>query len=207
VQWSPLLTAATVLTPLGVLFAAKPTIGLALFAARPSRWAVGGGAVLCAVAFGLQPTWLWEWRDALTNRIGITALVFHPGGAVALLALLRWRRPEARMLAVLVCVPMSPALYETIPLLLIPRRWWEAMLFVLAGYVVAVWVQGVPRTGVTLWDAQMRQSATAIALVLIPLVTAMVLQRPNEGTVPAWLERRLTNVPGWLRGRAMPDVA
>jgi hypothetical protein len=30
----------------------------------------------------------------------------------------------------------------------------------------------------------------------------MILQRPNHGPVPAWIERRIAGWPDWLRGRA-----
>jgi hypothetical protein len=177
-----MLAAATVLTPLGVLFVAKPTIGGAMFAARPSWWAVIGGAALLAVSFVLQPSWLAAWREATTNRDGVSALALHPGGAVALLALLRWRRPEARMLAMLVCVPMAPFLYETVPLLLIPRRWWEAVVLVLSSYVVLAWCMRVPLTDAASFPVHTANSANAIALVLVPVSTAMVLRRPNAAS-------------------------
>ena len=200
VQWSPLFAAATVIAPLGVVFAAKPTIGLAMFAARPSRWALIGGIAVTAVAFVIQPQWVAEWKVALTDRVGISAFVLQPGGAVALLCLLRWRRPEARMLAVLVCMPITPVLYECVPLLLIPRRWWEAALLVLASYIVAAWMVIHPLTDLSSYAANMALSAHVIAVALIPLATLIVLMRPNEGAVPSWLERRLAGAPGWLRG-------
>ena len=204
VQWSPLLAAATVLTPMGIAYAAKPTIGLAMFAARPSRWAVFGGLAVMVIAFMAIPGWVGEWRTALANRVGITTLALHPGGALALLCLLRWRRPEARMLAVLTCVPMTPALYETVPLLLIPRRWWEAALLVLASYVVLGLAMRVPLPDLSYYAAHMENSANAIALILYPLATVMVLRRRNEGSLPQWLEQRTAGWPAWLRGVPAP---
>ena len=62
------------------------------------------------------------------------AIVSFPGGALALLCLLRWRRPEARLIAALVCVPITPMLYETLPLFLIPRTFWEAATLVGLSY-------------------------------------------------------------------------
>ena len=111
------------------------------------------------------------------------------------------------MLAVLACVPMTPALYETVPLLLIPRRWWEAVLLVLASYVVLGWALRVPLTDYTHYAAHMANSAGAIALVLYPLATLMVLRRPNEGAMPLWVERRITLLPTWLRGHARHATA
>jgi hypothetical protein len=204
VQWSPLLAAATVVTPLGALFVAKPTIGLAMFAARPSRWAMIGGMALTAVSFVFHPNWFVEWQTALSDRIGITAVALHPGGALALLCLLKWRRPEARLLAVLACVPMTPVLYETVPLLLIPRRWWEAVLLVIASYAVLGWAMRVPLTDYTYYASHMANSAAAIALMLYPLATLMVLRRPNEGYIPEWMERRIAGLPERLRGHPPP---
>jgi hypothetical protein len=204
VQWSPLLASATVMAPLGVLFVAKPTIGLAMFAARPSRWAVVGGLVVTAIAFLIQPTWLSEWRSTTADRVGITSLVLHPGGVLALLSLLKWRRPEARMLAILACVPMTPVLYETVPLLLVPRRRWEAVSLVIASYVALVWARRiVPPLDFDhrIYAAYMENSANGIALVLYPLATLMVLRRPNEGKVPALVERLVERWPARLRGR------
>jgi len=53
-----------------------------------------------------------EWTRLIISR---------PGGALLLLALLRWRRPEARMLAALALVPHTTMVYEMLPLFLIPR--------------------------------------------------------------------------------------
>jgi len=77
VQWSPLLAAATVLTRLGVLFIAKPTIGEAMFAARPSWWAVAGAVLLLAVSFALEPHWITGWRAALATQREVHAHVYH----------------------------------------------------------------------------------------------------------------------------------
>jgi hypothetical protein len=43
-------------------------------------------------------------------------------------------------------------------------------------------------------------------LLYIPL-TLMVLTRPNEGRIPAWLERRIARWPSWLRGMSPPKEA
>ena len=206
VQWSPVLAAATILTPLSILLVAKPTIGFAMFVARPSWWAIGGGVFMVAASFIAQPEWLAAWRAATSNHVGISALALHPGGALGLLALLKWRRPEARMLAALICVPMAPFLYETVPLLLIPRTWWEATLVVLASYGVLAWGMRAPLSDYASLPTHVMNSANATALVLVPLATAIVLRRPNVGAAPAWLEACVRRWPVWLRGRSLGDA-
>ena len=67
-QWSPLFAAALVLPALSFFLVAKPTIGLAIFAARPSWRPVVAGVLCTVVAFALVPGWLAEWRQALAEN-------------------------------------------------------------------------------------------------------------------------------------------
>ena len=120
-QWSPWLTAAVGLPWIAAVWAAKPSIGLALFAGWPSRAALYGGLGILALSLALVPGWPAEWISAVRSTAQYLAPVQRPGGILLLLAFLRWRRPEARMLGVLALVPHSVGLYESLPLLLIPQ--------------------------------------------------------------------------------------
>jgi hypothetical protein len=120
-QWSPWLTAAVGLPWLGAVWAVKPTIGLALFAGWPSRWALYGGLAVLVLSLALMPNWPADWIAALRSTPQYLAPVQRPGGALLLLAFLRWRRPEARMLGVLALMPHTAGLYESLPLLLVPQ--------------------------------------------------------------------------------------
>jgi hypothetical protein len=188
-QWSPLFAASVVVPWLALFLVAKPTIGLAAFVARPSWWAVAGGILFGGVAFAVNPHWVGEWLGAVHRnaaqwapdrpyRIPIT----YPGGALALLALLRWRRPEARYLAVLACVPQTPLQYEAVPLLLIPRTFWEAAgLFALsyAGHLATEYVapQGAGQ------PHHLAVSGQMIVLFLYLPATALLLTRPHRSDV------------------------
>lgn len=205
-QWSPLLSAAVVLPGLGFVFAAKPTIGAAVFAARPSWWPIVGGIVLCAVAFAFQPTWVQSWRATLAvppdmpgGAAPYLPPIRHPWGWLVLLGLLRWRRPDARLLVALACVPQTTLLYEATPLFLIPRTWREAGVLVVASYAVAVWV-GYATQGQPAYIPRILATGSGMTVGLYLPCLWMVLRRPNEGDVPAWLERRMARWPVWLRG-------
>jgi hypothetical protein len=128
-QWTPLLVSAAVLPWLSPLLVVKPSIGLALWAWRPSRVAAVGGAALLALSIAMQPSWPATWLAALkaTNHV---APILRPGGFILLLALIKWRTPEGRLLAALACVPHTSSLFETLPLFLIPRT--RAQGYVLA---------------------------------------------------------------------------
>src|SRR5215207_4242394 len=60
-QWSPLLVFAMFYPAASAVLAAKPTIGGALWLARPSRAALMWAAALVALGFVVLPTWPVEW--------------------------------------------------------------------------------------------------------------------------------------------------
>jgi hypothetical protein len=132
VQWTPLLTAGVLFPWLSPVWAAKPTSGAALFAAYPRHVAVVGGIVLVALAFAASPHWVTGWREALSGAPQHPAIL-RLGGVLLLLALLRWRLPEGRQVAVLAAVPLSPHLYEAVPLALVARSLREMLVLTVCG--------------------------------------------------------------------------
>jgi SAM-dependent methyltransferase len=197
-QWSPLLAGATALAPLAVILVAKPTVGAAVFAYRPSKWAIGGAIALTLLAFLLQPGWMPEWHHALTaasvgrgSPFPYLAPIAQPGGILVLLALMRWRRPEARLLVALACVPQTMLPYEGVLLFLIPRGWRQMLALSAlswASTILARQVMGAKEITETI----LAYAQTMTLLLYLPCLL-MVLRRPNEGPVPAALGR-------WLSG-------
>jgi hypothetical protein len=197
-QWSPLLAASVVIAPLAFFLAAKPTIGLAMFIARPTWWAVAGGAVLGGIALAVQPHWIAEWLHsiALNNQAWAPLRpyrppILYPGGIVALLCLTRWRRPEARLVAAMACVPHTAVLYETVPLFLVPRTFPEAALLVALSYTQHFLT--MPQY-MSQWAPAIENSGRGIALLMYIPATIMVLRRPNEGALPASIERAVAQL-------------
>jgi hypothetical protein len=199
-QWSPLLAAAAMLPALGGLLVAKPTVGAAIGAAyadtflsrRWRWWVLGVAAFALALSFALVPSWPVEWwattRVAAHVRAPVTVR-WHgvPIGALALLALLRWRRPEARLVAFLACAPQTFWAAETLPLFLVTRTRREAMVLALTtavGEMIGPSLGRLPSLPAYL-DAH--RPVLILSAYLPALV--MVLRRPNEGEVPAVVER------------------
>ena len=89
---------------LGFLLAAKPSIGLALFVAYPSRRTLIAGVAFVALSLALLPDWPLRWLHAL-NTMPQHAPVVMPGGAILLLGFLRWRTAEGRLIGTLALVP------------------------------------------------------------------------------------------------------
>ncbi|HET7459423.1 MAG TPA: hypothetical protein VFJ74_17355 [Gemmatimonadaceae bacterium] len=190
-QWSPLVLAASLLPALRWLVVVKPNLGVALTAARPTRVAVLGGAAVLLASVALMPSWPAEWRAnvALLPRHPPPVLV--PGGALALLALTRWRRPEARLLVAMACVPQLLFFADQLPLWTVPRSRRESMA--LSATSLVAWALALRAAA----HAAPGTDAAAPAFAAAPYVLAgvylpalvMVMRRPNEGDVPAWVER------------------
>lgn len=179
-QWSPLMTAALSLPALGWAVAAKPNLGLALLAFAKSRRAVivaaGGGVVLLIVSLLLLPHWPADWFHNVSTVDQFTIPITRWGGVLVLLALLRWKRPEARLIVALACIPQTAYWYETLPLLLVPATLRESLILSLAsaiGFVVERALVG-NQPNAAFHDV----GTLMIAFVYLP-ATVMVLRRPN----------------------------
>ena len=174
-QWSPLLIASALTPSLGWLLACKPSAGLALFVAYPS-WRAGAlGGVFLALSIAVLPSWPADWLAALPSAYHMTAPVTYvtAGGPLILLGLMRWRRPEARLLVALGCIPHTTMLYESLPLFLVARRWQEGLLL-----AAATWVCMLLQAP-TDYLQRMHTMAGRLTLLLYMPCVLMVMMRPN----------------------------
>jgi hypothetical protein len=166
-----------VLTPsLSWLLAVKPTLGFALWTAWPNRKAVIGGLLFVGISLLVRPGWVQEWLASVAKTPHEPHLL-RPGGFLMLLGMLRWRRPEGRLLAALCLVPQTTALYETLPLALLCRNRPQAAGFagltMLAHLLYLLGPQGPWPVGAEY------QWWVLLALVYLPAI-ALVLRRPNQ---------------------------
>jgi hypothetical protein len=204
VQLSPLIASALVLAPVSALLVIKPTSGAAIFAARPRWWPVVAGVALIGVSFMVQPSWVRDWVAALRSTtvaegydVGHFAIVQFRGGILVLTALTKWRRPEARLLVALACIPQTLLPYEAVLLFLIPRGWIECGVMLVLSYLMFLIAI---RNGPASFAVRTLTFGPAATWAMYLPATLMVLRRANEGPAPAWLEHHLTRLPGWLRG-------
>ena len=201
-QWSPLITAMALCPALAALAIAKPNLGAAVTLAPLDRRAViaavVGGVVLGAASLVFIPGWPAAWLANVRGTGHFVAPIRHAAGPL-LLALLRWRRPEARLLLAMACVPHTTMVYETLELFVVARRRVETMLLALLSWVA--WVSQIflnPRVPLGPGGSLMTDPRYAayvhdvgdvtLALMYLPCLI-IVLRRPNEGAVPAWLAR------------------
>jgi hypothetical protein len=180
-QWSPALTSAAAMPWWGLLWAAKPTIGLALFAAFPSSAAALGAAVVTAVSVMVWPAWPREWLEAVRQQIYL-APVLRPGGALLLLSLLRWRRPEGRLLGALAITPHTTSVYELLPLFLVTKQRWQSYTLAALSYVALLaqarlfpW-----RQGELLSDNLTERWPLVFALMYLPALIFVLSERHDS---------------------------
>ena len=95
-------------------------------------------------------------------------------------------------------MPQTLLLYETVPLFLVPRTLREAALSPLLSYAGIWWLVHQPLLSAA--HRLVLSGQMEVVLLYLPC-TLMVLRRPNQGPMPAWLEQRIAAWPVWLRGR------
>lgn len=195
-QWSPLLTAAMLMPSLGWLAVTKPNLGAAMAAQARSNRALAvlvlGSIALVVASFVILPGWFGRWMELVRSAPHFKAPVTRPLGFLVLLALVRWRRPEARLLAALAIVPQTPTFYDHVFVFAVPRTFRESLLLTCCTFGV-FFVIGVnaPLPSFDAWGDLLAR--TTVYLIYLPALV-MVLRRPNEGDVPGvalWLERTL----------------
>jgi hypothetical protein len=194
--WPPIFTAAAFWAPGLGLLAAKPNFALPIVAFQTRLRSVVIGAIvgiaIVGLSFVLDPHWLARWI-AIVRRSPPSAQFRPPmlraAGCFLVLSALRWRRPEGRLLFCMALVPQTAYFYDQLPLLLIPGTRREMVLYALVSQMAAL-LAPVPTDVRPLY---------VIAGLYLP-VFIMVLRRPNEGALPAWIDRPTRWLPVWLRG-------
>jgi hypothetical protein len=181
-QWSPFVTAAALVPSLGWVLVAKPTIGLAAIAYRPSRRAIALCGIVVIVSLFIQPRWPVEWLAAASTRrrgdyfIPLTTLA----GPILLLAVTRWRRPEARLLLVMASIPQTYNYYDQLPLWLVPATLGQSAGLSLLSYAIlaADTTLAVPYASTSAGYGAVKASLF-VAMLYLPAL-ALVLRRPNS---------------------------
>jgi hypothetical protein len=186
-QLAPLLAAAALIPAASWLSSMKPNLGLAAVAYNPALKVIVLNVVVVALSVMLFPHWPMKWLDAVRHRTpgNYGSPVLIPGGFILLLSLIRWRRPEARLLAVMSMVPQSLLFTDQLMLWLVPRTRNESMILSILSFpamvIGAATVGSHPDVA-----AYTRSMGPAILWLLYLPCLIMVIRRPNEGHIPRW---------------------
>jgi hypothetical protein len=186
-QWAPLLLASAWIPALGFAIAAKPNVGLAALAAQDRRRdlmaALVGCFVIMLLSFIAQPGWFTSWRTAIATAPHIqSAVTVLPFGPLLLLAALRWRRADARLLLALAVIPHTPSVYDVLVLFFACRSFRETT--VLALLTQALYWGIVFFGSFNTFDAYAEGLGRAAILVVYLPVLAAILFRANQPDDP-----------------------
>lgn len=180
-QWSPWLTAAVGLPWLGLVWAAKPSVGLAYLAGWHSRGALIGMGLLTAVSLVVLPHWPQHWFQSIHDAPYYVAPIKRPFGWVLLLAFLRWREPEGRFLGLMALVPHTVSLQEALPFLLVARSRRELLAMLGLGWACwALMMWRVPLTPQNVPPMLAAQWPYLLALVYLPPVVLLIARRSTS---------------------------
>jgi hypothetical protein len=186
-QLAPLIAAAALIPAVGWLSSMKPNIGLAAIAYNPTLLVIALNIAVLVASVVMYPHWPREWLDMVRHRQpgNYGSPLFVPGGFLLLLSLIRWKRPEARLLAVMSIIPQSLLFTDQLMLWLIPKTRIESMILSIlsfpAMFLGAAFVG--PHASVAAYARSM--APWVIAFLYLPCLI-MVLRRPNEGQIPEW---------------------
>jgi hypothetical protein len=198
-QWSILLTAAFLLPAFAWLYVVKPSMGAGLWLARPTWRAAAMGAALILASLLADHDWPSRWLANLAALPRHRPPILEPGGVLLLLALLRWRLPEARLLVALSCVPQLLYFYDQLPLMLVARTARESMLLSVLSLLGLTAVWALTPDGVR---PAFRAAPWVLATIHLPCLV-IVLRRRNELPVqPA--TALLGRLRDWLATRRSP---
>lgn len=139
-NWTPFLLAGVWLPALSLWWCCKPTTGTLFWIRKAGAIPVVGGAILVTISLVLRPRWPAEWLANIFHPGW--GFAYHPipatlpGGWLLLLALLRWRQPEARLVAAWSLVPSSVMPSELLLGFAVARTKREWMVVTIMSWVV-----------------------------------------------------------------------
>jgi hypothetical protein len=190
-QTTPLMVAASLVPTLGFLLAVKPNTSASLLIARPSWIAVLGVSLFLVLSLVVLPSWPRDWWMTLPleNR-ELVPPVLRPFGFVLLLAALRWRLPEGRLILASALIPQTTLPYELVSLALIPTNRLEMVIFV-AGSWIAVAAARL-RLGHSMGEWIATGWPVTLCAVYLPMLY-LVLRRSSRSGPRIEKERRRPN--------------
>ena len=182
-QTTPLMVAAVLVPALGFLLAVRPNTAAALWIAWPSLRTLLAASLVLALSLVVRPAWPWDWWLALpSDHTALMPPLLRPAGFLLLLAALRWRVPEGRLLLATAFIPQSTLPYELVPLALIPANRRE-----MGVYVVGTWIAVAAAEGLHLSESMTRWTAAGWPLTLCAVYLPMlylVLRRKTSRSGP-----------------------
>ena len=151
-QWSFLIAAIVFIPSLQFLLICKPNIGTPGFFYKPTKIGIISIILGLLISIIIYPTWVIDW----INTLGYTAR-YHltPANSILIVflvfCLLQYKKPEGRLLSVMLIAPQSMFFYDQLLLWLIPKtrvELWLMNILSWVGYILwRINLRGLPDTG------------------------------------------------------------
>jgi hypothetical protein len=193
-QTTPLMVAASLIPALGFLQVLRPNTSAPLWIARPTWIALLGAGGFLALSLAILPTWPRDWWMALpADTTQLVPPIMRPLGFVLLLAAVRWRTPEGRLILATAFAPQSTLLYELVPMALVPANRLEMLVFVASSWIPLLAADqlliapGSAEWGMIGWQVTLFAG-------YLPMLALLLRRRPGDKKLPKfWMERRRPN--------------
>ena len=134
-QSTPLIFALALIPATRALSMLKPNIGLAVFAWQPSWKNVLLASAIFIISALVWPDWPRSWYASAHASPAHHAPALTGVGALGLLAVLRWRRPEGRLLFAMTVLPHGLYFYDELPLWLVAQTRRESMVLAMSSWL------------------------------------------------------------------------
>lgn len=135
VQWGPLMVAAAVYPHLLPVTLGKPHIGIvSAMTHKPNKTGLLLSTVLVLLSFIIDPLWVTKWINSV-GGYGGRIPILYPLGFVALLSLLKWRDPRAKIILLIAIMPKQ-SFYDYMLLWLVPNNKVSMVILTLVSWVV-----------------------------------------------------------------------
>jgi hypothetical protein len=182
-QTTPLMAAAALVPALGVFMAVRPNSAAALWIAWPSLRTLLAASLALVISLVVLPSWPWDWWLALpVDHTPMMPPILRPFGFILLLAALRWRLPEGRLILAIAVIPQTTLPYELVPLALIPANWREMGI-----YVAGTWIAVAAAEGLHLSESMAHWNVSGwpvtLCAVYLPMLY-LVFRRQKSKSVP-----------------------
>ena len=182
-QTTPLMVAAALVPALGVLMTVRPNTSAALWVAWPSLRTLVAASLVLVLSLLALPSWPWDWWLALPqDHTPMMPAILRPFGFILLLAALRWRLPEGRLIFVMAVIPQTTLPYELVPLALIPANRLEMAIYVAGTWIAVAAAEGFHLSeSMATWNA--RGWPVTLCAVYLPMLY-LVFRRQKRKSVP-----------------------
>lgn len=137
-QWTPMIMAAAFIPVLLPVVLIKPQIALPVALTHWSKAGIYTCLIVAVISLAVYPTWPLVWLSQIKSYQRFFPVLSLPFGPLLLLAVLRWRDPDAQLFLLIALFPQRH-FYDAFTLWLIPKTKKEIIPTVALSWGAWIW--------------------------------------------------------------------